>query len=109
MYGDAGYTGLTKREEFQADAHLTSMEYRVNAHNHLHMRRDAPRSDWDWYIEYQKFRIRSKVEYVFLVVKRLFGYRKVRCLGPSKSRAHAYILGASANAFMLAQSGWRIG
>lgn len=109
MYGDAGYTGLTKREEFQADAHLMSMEYRVNTRNHLRMRKDAPGFDWDRYIEYQKSRVRSKVEYVFLVIKRLFGYRKVRYRGLEKNRTHAYILGASANAFMLAQSGWRMG
>lgn len=109
MYGDAGYTGLAKREEFQADAHLMSMEYRVNTRNHLHMRKDAPGFDWDRHIEYQKSRVRSKVEYVFLVIKRLFGYRKVRYRGLEKNRTHAYILGVSANAFMLAQSGWRMG
>ena len=87
----------------------TSMEYRVNTRNHLHMRKDAPGFDWARHMEYQKSRIRSKVEYVFLVIKRLFGYRKVRYRGLSKNRTHAYILGASANAYMLAQSGWCMG
>ncbi|HBU12619.1 MAG TPA: IS5/IS1182 family transposase, partial [Clostridiales bacterium] len=37
--------------------------------------------DWDRHIEYQKSRVRSKVEYVFLIIKKLFGYRKVHTVG----------------------------
>ena len=109
MYGDAGYTGLTKRPEIQTDPHFSRIDYRTNTRNRLHWKTQAPGFDWNRYIEYQKSRVRSKVEYVFLIIKRLFGYRKVRYRGLKKNRTHAFILGTCANLFMLAQSGWRMG
>lgn len=109
VYGDAGYTGLAKRAAFQADPHLSGIDYRINTRNRLHWKTRAPGFDWDRYAEYQKSRVRSKVEYVFLIIKRLFGYRKVRYRGLEKNQTHAYTLGACANLFMLAQSGWRMG
>lgn len=109
MYGDAGYSGLAKRPEIKEDQHLSSIDYRTNTRNRLHWKTHAPGFDWDRYIEYQKSRVRSKVEYVFLVIKRLFHYRKVRYRGLAKNRTHVFILGACANLFMLAQSRWRMG
>jgi IS5 family transposase len=109
MYGDAGFTGMEKRPEIQADPHLSSIDYRSNTRNPNRWKSQAPGFDWDRHIEYQKSRVRSKVEYVFLIIKRLFGYRKVRYRGLAKNRTHAFILGTCANVFMLAQSGWRMG
>jgi len=109
VYGDAGYSGMEKRPEIRNDAHLSRINYRTNAHNRLHWKRQAPGLDWDRQIEYQKSRVRSKVEYVFLIIKRLFHYRKVRYRGLGKNRTHAFILATCANLFMLAQSGWRMG
>ena len=109
MYGDAGYSGMAKRPEIQADEHLAAIDYRTNTRNRLHWKKQAPGFDWDRHLEYQKSRVRSKVEYVFLIIKRLFGYRKVRYRGLAKNRTHAYTLTACANLFMLAQSGWRMG
>lgn len=109
VYGDAGYSGMAKRPEIKEDAHLAGIDYRTNTRNRLHWKTQAPGFDWDRYVEYQKSRVRSKVEYVFLIIKRLFGYRKVRYRGLEKNRTHAYTLTACANLFMLAQSGWRMG
>jgi len=109
VYGDAGYTGIAKRAEIQADSHLARIDYRTNSRNRLHWKTHAPGFDWDRSMEYQKSRVRSKVEYVFLIIKRMFGYRKVRYRGLEKNRTHAFILGTCANLFMLAQSGWRMG
>lgn len=109
VYGDAGYIGLAKRPEFISDAHLSSIDYRINTRNRLRWPTKAPGFDWDRHIEYQKSRVRSKVEYVFLIFKRRFGYRKVRYRGLKKNRTHAYMLGACANLLMLAQSGWHMG
>ncbi|MDR1570186.1 MAG: IS5 family transposase [Oscillospiraceae bacterium] len=109
VYGDAGYTGMEKREEIKTDSHLSTINWRVNNRNRLHWKSKAPGFDWDRHMEYQKSRIRSKVEYVFLIIKRLFGYQKVRYRGLGKNRTHAYILGASANIFMVGQSGWGMG
>lgn len=107
LYGDAGYTGLAKRPEFKADAHLSSIDYRINVRNRLHWPKLAPGFDWDRHIEYQKSRVRCKVEYVFLVIKRIFSYRKVRYRGIEKNRTHAFTLCACANLYMLAGAGWR--
>lgn len=105
MYGDAGYTGLPKRPEFKTDKHLSSIDYRVNTRNRWRWKSNVPGFDWDRYIEYQKSRVRCKVEYVFLIIKQRFGYRKVRYKGIKKNKAQAYILCASANLYMLGKSG----
>ena len=107
VYGDAGYTGLAKRPEFLSDAHLSSIEYRINTRNRLHWPTRAPGFDWDRYIEYQKSRMRSKVEYVFLIIKQRFGYRKVRYRGIAKNKSHAFTLCACANLYMLTRAGWQ--
>ena len=107
LYGDAGYTGLAKRPEFKANAHLSSIDYRVNTRNRFRRPKLAPGFDWDRHLEYQKSRVRSKVEYVFLVIKRIFHYRKVRYRGIQKNRTHAYMLCACANLYMFAGAGRR--
>ena len=104
VYGDAGYTGMQNRPEIRADEHLSAIAFRTNARNRNHCKSLAPGFDWDRYIEYQKSRVRSKVEYVFLVMKRLFGYRKVRYRGIAKNRPHVLMLCLCTNAFLLAQS-----
>lgn len=106
MYGDVGYKGLLKRPEFIENEHLSSIDYRVNSKNHLHMKNLAPGFDWDRHIDYQKSRVRSKVEYAFFVTKWIFGYRKVRYRGLPKNRTRALMLCACANLYMLGQSGW---
>ncbi|MGI6014741.1 MAG: hypothetical protein ACOX7K_10820 [Oscillospiraceae bacterium] len=42
-----------------------------------------------------------------MVIKRIFGYDKVRYRGLKKNESQAYLLCALANLYMLAQSGWR--
>ena len=107
VYGDAGYTGMLKRPEIQSDPHLSTIDYRINIQNRFHHRSKAPGIDWDTRIEAQKSRVRSKVEYVFLVIKRIFGYDKVRDRGLRKNETQAYMLCALTNFYLLAQSGWR--
>ena len=62
LYGDAGYTGLAKRPEFKANAHLSSIDYRVNSRNRLRRPKLAPGFEWDRHLEYQKSRVPSQVE-----------------------------------------------
>ena len=109
MYGDAGYVGLTKYDAIKNDPHLRTIDYRINTANRYRWKSKAPGFDWDRYTESRRSSVRSKVEYVFFIIKRIFGYRKVRYRGLGKNRTHAFILAACANAFMLAQSGWRMG
>lgn len=105
LYGDAGYTGLSKREDFQKDEHLSSLTFRINTRNRAHWKKLAPGFDWDRFIEYQKSRVRSKVEYAFFVFKRIFAYQKTRYRGIKKNRTHAFMLCACTNLYLLAQSG----
>lgn len=110
LYGDAAYSGIEKREEIREDEHLSSIDYRVNSKKPYRKNKweTGPGTYYFAKMEYEKSRVRSKVEYVFLIIKKLFGYRKVRYRGIAKNKAHAHILGASANLYMLAQSGWRM-
>ena len=54
-------------------------------------------------LEYMKSRIRSKVEFVFHIVKDIFGWRKARYKGIYKNHCQANILYASANLYMLSK------
>ena len=56
---------------------------------------------WLRHFEYQKFRVRCKVEYVFHIVKDIFGFRKTRYRGLKKLEAKANMLFASANFYMV--------
>ena len=106
VYGDTGYCGIEKREEIKNDEHLSKIDWRVNTKKPYRKNAWEPGEGTYWYsyMEYQKSRVRSKVEYAFLIIKRIFGYRKVRYRGIEKNKTHAYALCASANLYMLARS-----
>ena len=107
-YGDAGFVGIEKCEEIKQDPHLSQIEWRINFRRN-YRKNPIPKGsgiNWDAYIDWQKSRVRSKVEYVFFVLKRIFHYNKVRYRGLDKNRTHAYMLCTCANLYMLAQSGW---
>lgn len=104
VYGDSGYLGLAKRPEIVKDEHLSQVEYRIAE------RASSSRKIPEGYArkvakerEYRKASIRSKVEHVFNVVKRIFGFRKVVYRGLAKNLNHCYMLFASANLLMM---GW---
>jgi len=107
VYGDAGYCGIEKREEIKQDSHLSQIDWRINLQKPYRKNKwePGPGIFWHKYLEYQKSRVRSKVEYSFFIIKRIFGYRKVRYRGLQKNRTQAYTLCALANLYMLAQSG----
>ena len=50
--------------------------------------------------EHKKSAVRCKVEHVFAVVKRLFGYRKTRYRGLRKQTAQNYIMFTLANLYL---------
>jgi transposase, IS5 family len=85
MYGDAGYQGVAKREEFQ-EAHPT-----VECHTAL---RPSKRRALDTNtplgavlekIEGLKASVRAKVEHPFQIIKCQWGYRKTRYKGLAKN------------------------
>ena len=106
MYGDAAYCAVHKHEEVINDPHLSQIDYRTN--------RQKPYRKYAWLegegtrwlrrLEYQKSRVRSKVEYVFHVIKGIFGFTKTRYRGLSKLKTHLDVLCGSANLFMLAMA-----
>jgi len=106
VYGDAGYSGFEKREEVKNDPHLSKIDWRMKTQKPYRKNKwkSGPGIFWYEYIEKQKSRVRSKVEYPFLIIKRIFGYRKVRYRGIAKNREHAFMLCALANLYMLAQA-----
>jgi len=106
VYGDAGLCGIEKRDEIMNDPHLSQIDWRINVQKPYRKNKweSGPGIYWHRLFEYQKSRVRSKVEYPFLVIKRIFGYRKARYRGLAKNRTHAYTLCALANLYMLAQA-----
>lgn len=106
VYGDSGYTGLSKRPEIREDARKSSVDYRINLRfGKLRQHKGNVGNDWDRSIERMKSSVRSKVEHPFHLVKTVFGYRKAAYRGISKNHNRLYMLFASANLWMCARSG----
>ena len=106
----AGYGGIENRKEIQEDEHLSKAEYRVNKKKEADRKREAalykePVKHLDYIrqpnrereLEYMKPKVRSKVEHIFYIVKRVFGYRKAVYRGLAKNTARLYMLFAGAN------------
>jgi IS5 family transposase len=105
VYADAGYIGLDKREEIVNDEHLSKVEYRINCRRSSIQKvlEDFPNSQRD--IERRKSSVRSKVEHVFLILKRYFGYYKTVYRGLFKNRHQLSVLLTSANLLMCVRAG----
>ena len=106
MYGDSGYSGMRKREEVKKDPHLSKVEYRTNIRPSSLKTKDSYQGiNWDKNIENRKSSTRCKVEHPFLIVKRLFGYSKVRYRGLAKNFNRFNVLFACANLVMCERAG----
>ncbi len=105
VYGDSGYLGIQKREEIQADPHLSSIDYRINRRPKSLPKVSDRAIDWERYIERQKSSVRCKVEHPFRIIKRQFGFQKVPYRGLKKNENRLYALFASANLYMMALAG----
>src|SRR5690606_34356280 len=95
--GDSGYTGADKREELQrvdAAFRIAEKPPKLRAMKSKRERKYAER----W--ERSKARVRAKVEHPFRVVKRQFGYTKVRYRGLAKNTAQVLTLFALSNLWM---------
>lgn len=98
VFADAGYQGVAKREETQG----------INTQWHVAMRpgkrRALDKSTPTGFIldqlEQAKARIRAKVEHPFRVIKRQFGYVKVKYRGLAKNTANLMTLFALSNLWM---------
>ena len=95
--GDSGYTGADKREELQhvvAGFLIAEKPSKLRAMKNQRERKYAER----W--EHHKASVRAKVEHPFRVVKRQFGYAKVRYRGLAKNTAQVMTLFALSNLWM---------
>ena len=102
-YGDSAYCAVEKHEEIKNNPNLSKIDFRMNKQKPYRKNKweDCPGIHWLRYMEYQKSRIRCKVEYVFHIVKDVFGFRKTPYRGRRKLEAAGYILFASANLYMI--------
>lgn len=101
VYGDSGYTGISKREEIRNDEHLANIEYRINRRPKSLPKVSDNAIDWERYIDYRKSAIRCKVEHAFKIIKDTFGFRKVRYRGIAKNLNKLNVLFACANLLMV--------
>lgn len=87
---DAGYTGVEKRPEHAGRKVIWQIAARRSTYKQLSKRK----------IEKAKAQVRAKVEHPFRVIKRQFGYIKVRFRGLAKNTAQLVTLFALSNLWM---------
>lgn len=93
LYGDKGYWKEADRQD--AEAH--GVKYRVNRRG---TEQHPVTARWK-VINKARSRIRAHVEHPFLVVKRLWGFEKVRYRGLAKNLARAFAAFALANLYLV--------
>lgn len=99
VYADAGYQGVGKRDETQGMAVTWHVAMRPGKRRALDKSKvlDAITDK----IEKLKASIRAKVEHPFRVIKRQFGYTKVRYRGLAKNTAQLFTLFMLSNLWMV--------
>lgn len=100
VYADAGYKGVERRPEIVGDSNLSRVTWRVAVRKGVLKTMASP----DRQIESRKASVRAKVEHVFLIVKRDFGFTKTRYRGLAKNLNPVQVAMASANLLMIARA-----
>ncbi len=96
--GDSGYTGLGKREEVKRKRKLRYMiAEKPSKLKQIKNKRELKLAK-RW--EHTKASLRAKVEHPFRVIKRQFGYAKVRYRGLAKNTAKMLMLFAVSNLWL---------
>ncbi len=96
--GDSGYTGLDKREEMTSKRKLRYLI--AEQPSKLKQIKSKRELKWSKRWEYAKVSLRAKVENSFRVIKRQFGYVKVRDRGLAKNTAQVLTLFALSNLWL---------
>ena len=91
FYGDSAYRGKAQRNRLK---HLAP---KAKDFTNKRAYRNAPLTQADKDTNRRKSGVRSKVEHVFLVIKRLWGFTKVRYRGLAKNANRAFAMLAMAN------------
>ena len=92
VWGDAAYSG--QREVIQQHAPKAKSFIQAKAH------RDRPLSEEERARNRTKSKVRAKVEHAFLVIKRIFGWAKVRYRGLAKNTHWLHISCGLANLYV---------
>ena len=98
VHTDAGYQGIDKRQELKHHSVQWQVAMRPGKRRALP---DNPMGQIMRKLEETKARIRAKVEHPFRVIKRQFGYTKVRYRGLAKNTAQLQTLFALSNLWMV--------
>lgn len=106
---DSGYIGLDKRDEMVQDPHLSNVECRVVQRPSSWKKKALSEvaKEFDRRDERRLISVRQKVEYVFLVLKNIFKFKKLPYKGILKNKARLMVSYANANLYMLATAGRR--
>ena len=99
VFADAGYQGVSKREETQDIEATWHVAMRPGKRKALD--RSTPMGAVMDKLEHVKASIRAKVEHPFRVIKRQFGHVKVRYRGLAKNTAQLHTLFALSNLWMV--------
>lgn len=99
MFADAGYQGVSKRQETQDIGVNWLVAMRPGKRKVLD--KGTPMGAILDQLEQAKARIRAKVEHPFRVIKRQFGHVKVRYRGLAKNTAQLHTLFALSNLWMV--------
>jgi IS5 family transposase len=102
VHGDAGYTGLDKRDEItraqQDDGLRKDIDWKIAMkRGELKAMPEGPFKGLTEWAERRKAQVRAIVEHPFHVIKNLFGYRKVSYRGLAKNHARAMMQAALVN------------
>ncbi|TBW93115.1 IS5 family transposase [Xanthomonas citri] len=97
VFGDSGYTGADKRQELRDCQAVFFIAARPSTMGSIGNTRERAREQ-RW--EHFKASVRAKVEHPFRVIKRQFGYTKVRYRGLAKNTAQVLTLFALSNLWM---------
>ena len=97
---DAGYAGVKRPPKIAGDEHLSRVEWRIAARKGVLKTMPAPNRA----IESRKASVRAKVEHVFLILKRDFGFTKTPYRHLAKNLNRLQVALVSANLLMRARA-----
>lgn len=100
VHTDSGYQGVDKREEIQKREHQPNWHVAMMPSKRRALDTDTPMGAIVERLEQTKARIRANVEHPFRVIKRQFGYVKVKYRGLAKNTANLMMLFALSNLWM---------
>ena len=97
VFGDSGYTGVAKRDEVKDVDAIFLIAEKPSTIKAMKRKREQRQARA---LERLKASVRAKVEHPFRVIKRQFGYAKVRYRGIAKNAAQVLTLLALSNLWM---------